>query len=130
MSFQRYVSTGLTAFSIAAVDYKGDLQDCTLTVENETEEGKAVVDTWAIPIIVGSKWSLEGTLFLNTSLTSLMATALAQTLGDETSAAISITLPEGIFTGYGVITKLDHKVSRGAMQTYSISILGQGALGT
>lgn len=127
MAFERQISTGLTQFKIAGVEYKGDLSDCTLSVENTTEEGKAVVDTWDIPIIVGSKWSLEGTLFLNTTVTSLMATAIGQTLGDESSCAVIIQVPEGTFTGNGVITKLDHKVSRGAMQSYSISILGQGA---
>jgi glycosyltransferase involved in cell wall biosynthesis len=44
-------------------DYIGDLKTATLTMETETEEGRAVDDVWAYPIATNCKWKIDGSQY-------------------------------------------------------------------
>lgn len=132
-SMERKISTGTTVWSIGSVDYVCDVKDGTLTVESDTEEGKGICSAWSYPILTGMKWKVDCTIFVNTTLASLMGVAVGQAaklggIGSGTTVAISITIPDGNHAGYGIITSLGHKTSAGAIQEYSVSISGQGAL--
>jgi len=143
--FERYTGLNVTLFTMTdspfvadpTLEYFGDLSDASMTVEVETEEASGVADEFEIAYPTGSKWTLTGNFFCNTTLArSVMNRAInaarrtGTSAGATTAQNISIVFTTSAgksYTGVGLITTCAHKVGKG-LQAYDVTIAGYGAL--
>lgn len=104
-------------------DYIGDLKTATLTMEVETEEGKAVDDRWAYPIATNCKWKIESDIFVNTTTTKdIFKRALS---GNQMTVVFNTN--GNYYSGKVLPTASSHKSSTG-IQMFSLSLAGVDTL--
>lgn len=130
MAFERKVIGLLQVFSMTVDvdtdDYIGDVADCTMNVEVETEEGKGVGDRYAYPIPVGKKWNIEATVFSNSTVgIHLIDRAIA---GGEIGFVFSAGTGIARYAGTAHVKTTGKKIAAGSIIQYSLSIEGKGAV--
>lgn len=123
MSFARALGVNVSAFTLGGVTYIGDLYDASITLNTVTDESKAVKDKWSIPTAYKRNWSIDGTLACNTTV----ASPLANLITPGAAVTVTYTTGDGTYTGNALVTKFDHKITKG-VQTYSVTLNGQSTL--
>jgi hypothetical protein len=122
MSFSRALGVNVSVFTIGGQVYIGDLMDASITLNTVTDESKAVKDAWSIPTAYKRNYSIDGTVAVNTSAATVMTKFLT-----GTQVAFTYTTGDGTYTGNALITKCDHKLTKG-LQTFQVTLAGQGIL--
>lgn len=116
-----------TVFTIDGVALVGVLQNSEVSLENESHEARALVDTWKYPVPFLGGWRIEGECVRDPVLDAtnkLMALARSRA-----SVTVVHTAWSGgdSYTGTGFVELAQHRIPEGA-QTIRFRINGQGAL--
>lgn len=112
-----------SVFTLGGTTWVGDLEQCTISMEVKTAEGKGVTDTDDFPIATGRAMTIDGSLMVSGSVT------LAGTVNSANPAlSFSVNTGANTYGGTAVITKLDHKWSREDLQKYDITLKSQGTV--
>ncbi len=113
----------VSVFTLDGTSLLCELEDATVSVEVQDEDGRGVCDEWSYAFSISRAWTIEANLFV----AAAGALGVADAAGSN-SVAVVFNTGANTYTGNGVITQSQHSVSKGALQKYSITIKGYGAL--
>lgn len=116
--------SGLTVsvFTLGVANLLADIDDMTLTVENDEEDGAGINEAWDIPETLAYGWQLEGSIFVS-SYPQFIEKAAAT----DISAAIVLTTGVKSYAGTVLVKTSAGKFGYG-LQKESVTLVGQGAL--
>ena len=105
----------------------GVLQNFEISIENETHEARALLDTWGYPVSFLGRWSGEGELVRDPVIDStnkMMALARSRA-----SVPVVVTAWTGgdSYSGQAIVERASHSIPEGA-QTIRFRLVGQGAI--
>src|ERR1051325_10091543 len=98
----------VTVFTLGSTTLVGDLDDCTLTVENNEEDGAAVKDLWENHIPLKGKWQIEAEIFVAT-VAGLVTVAASAT----PTVTVSFNTGGNTYSGTAMIKTAAHHVPDG-----------------
>lgn len=123
--------SGLTVsvFTLGGTAYIGDLEEATLTVDNNLEEGRGIKDVAKFPIPLRGNWRIEATLFcasdaplMSAAVGTAPSVSVTFTVNASTSTAVN-----GKYTGTANIKTAAHRTPAG-LQKVNCTLSGKGAL--
>lgn len=116
------VITGLnvSVFTVGGA-YVDDLENATLSIDNDSEETAAVKDAWSSELTLQYGWKVEASVFGGTTAPLMVLAA-----GTAPSAALTFTYGTKKYTG-NTLLRVDHSFGKG-VQRHKLVLLGNGAL--
>ena len=116
------VPCSLEVFTLDADSHLCSVEQATLTLGNDVEDGACINDLWANPVLVGKNWSVTANGAIDTGFAAFLKGH------SDPVVTVNITNVSGVWTGTGIITNADMVHARRALDKSSFTIQGQGAL--
>lgn len=113
----------VSVFTLDGTSLLCELEDASLSVEVQDEDGRGVCDEWSYAFSISRSWTLEATMFASADGALGVADA-----ADQNSVAVVFNTGANTYTGNGIITQAQHQVSKGSLQKWSVTIKGYGPL--
>lgn len=113
----------VSVWSLDGTSLLCNLEDATVTVDVQDEDGRGVCDSWSYSFAISRAWTIEATMFVD----EFGANAVADAANANTVVVVFNTGANN-YTGTGTITQAQHLVSNGGLQKQSVTIKGYGAL--
>lgn len=116
------IPCSLSVFTMDSQSYLCSVQNVTLTIENQTEEGACINDVWASPTISGKNWSLSASGPIDTAFYGLLEAHA------DPVVTVAMTVQGGAWTGTAVIVSGTGEHATRSLDKTSLSLQGQGAI--
>ena len=116
------IPCSLSVFTLDSQSMLCSVQNVTLTIENQTEEGACINDTWASPVVAGKSWSLSASGPIDTAFYGLLEAHADPTV------TVSMTVQGGAWSGTAVVVSATGEHGTRQLDKSSLSLQGQGAL--
>lgn len=113
----------VSVFTLGGTALIADLDDCTLTIENNEEDGSGIKDLFENHIPLKYRWQIEADIFVAT-VASLMTIAA----GATPTVTVSFNTGGNTYSGTCMIKTAAHHTPDG-LQKQRITLLNQTALG-
>ncbi len=116
------IPCSLSVFSLDSQSYLCSAQNVTLTIENQTEEGACINDTWASPVVSGKSWSLSFNGPIDTAFYGLLEAHA------DPVVTVAMTVQGGAWSGTAVVTSATGEHGARQLDKSTVSLQGQGTL--
>lgn len=116
------VITGLNVSAFTAGGaYVDDLENATLSIDNDSEETAAVKDSWSSELTLQYGWRVEASIYAATTAPLMVLAA-----GSAPSAALTFTYGTKKYTGAALL-RVGHSLGKG-VQRHKLVLIGNGPL--